>query len=173
MSLTKLCTIAVSLLATFSPVVAKEVEVKASTKKAKTTLSKASSKLKTTKASSKKAVETKAASTATKVKSVAKDSKTKAKAQSAKASSGISAPNKKTLDAMNASAKGLSATQNKTMLKTLNSGSPAELVALPGIGEKTAVSIKGARPFKSVTDLGNIKGIGAKKFSGVVTHFKK
>ncbi len=47
----------------------------------------------------------------------------------------------------------------------LNSASPKELEALPGIGAKTAEEIVKARPFKSVDDLKNVKGIGKAKFA--------
>ena len=176
MTFTKLCTVAaVSLLATFSPALAKDVDKKATTSKAKTTLEKASAKVSKTKdkVKSKATSTTKAASSSAKNATSSAKSKADSTLKKASKSSGISTPDKKTLEGMKKSASSLSATQSKAMLKTLNSGTNAELVAIPGIGEKTAQSIKGARPFKSVTDLGNIKGIGAKKFAGVVKHFKK
>ena len=169
MSLTKLCTIAVSLVASFSPVFAKDVDLKASTKVSAPSATKAKASLK--KATSKASTATK--TTSSKLKDQGKKAVTKVSGTKAKASSAISAPGKKTLEEMKKSAKTLSASQNKAMLQTLNSGSTSDLTVLPGIGAKTAVSIKTARPFKDVTDLGNIKGIGAKKFSGVVKHFKK
>ena len=44
----------------------------------------------------------------------------------------------------------LSSTQKKSLLKTLNSGTPTELKALPGVGADKAANIKKSRPFKSV-----------------------
>lgn len=42
----------------------------------------------------------------------------------------------------------------------INLASRDELMTLPGIGEKTANRIIGARPFKSIDDLGKVQGIG-------------
>ncbi len=47
----------------------------------------------------------------------------------------------------------------------LNTASMAELENLPGVGKKLAAEIVSARPFKSVDDLKNVKGIGAAKFA--------
>jgi len=58
------------------------------------------------------------------------------------------------------------------MLNTLNKGSYDDLIKVPGLGESTISNIKNARPYKDVTDLGNVTGIGEKKFSGIVSHFK-
>ena len=46
----------------------------------------------------------------------------------------------------------------------LNSATATELESLPGIGESYARNIIAARPFSSVEDLKNVKGIGAKRF---------
>ena len=46
----------------------------------------------------------------------------------------------------------------------LNTATQAELEALPGVGGKIAGDIVKARPFKSVDDLKNVKGIGNAKF---------
>ena len=46
----------------------------------------------------------------------------------------------------------------------INSATEKELITLPGIGAKTAKEIVSARPFKSVDDLKNVKGIGDKTF---------
>ncbi len=46
----------------------------------------------------------------------------------------------------------------------LNTASPSELEALPGVGAKLAQQIVAARPFKSVDDLKSVKGIGGAKF---------
>ncbi|MGE5480107.1 MAG: ComEA family DNA-binding protein [Chloroflexota bacterium] len=47
----------------------------------------------------------------------------------------------------------------------LNAASRVQLMKLPGVGEKTAESIIAARPFRSVNELLDIKGIGPKKFA--------
>ena len=47
----------------------------------------------------------------------------------------------------------------------LNSATKAELETLPGVGAATAQNIIDARPFKSVSDLKNVKGIGDAKFA--------
>ena len=46
----------------------------------------------------------------------------------------------------------------------INSASEKELITLPGVGEKTAKAIVAARPFKTIDDLKNVKGIGDKTF---------
>ncbi len=49
----------------------------------------------------------------------------------------------------------------------INTATKAELMNLPGIGEKTAEKIISHRkqyPFKQISDIMNIKGIGEKKF---------
>ena len=58
------------------------------------------------------------------------------------------------------------------MLTTLNKGTSDDLIKIPGLGEKTIALIKKARPYKEVTDLGNVTGIGQKKFADIVTYFK-
>ena len=53
----------------------------------------------------------------------------------------------------------------------LNSATSADLVKLPGVGEKTAQAIVDYRdqngPFRSVDDLVQVKGIGDKKLEAV------
>jgi len=49
----------------------------------------------------------------------------------------------------------------------LNTADRAALEALPGIGPALAGAIIAARPFKSVDDLKNVKGIGQSKFDGI------
>ena len=58
------------------------------------------------------------------------------------------------------------------MLNTLNKGDYDALVQVPGFGKATIANIKKARPFKDVTDLGNVTGIGEKKFADTVKYFK-
>ena len=47
----------------------------------------------------------------------------------------------------------------------LNTATPQQIESLPGVGKKTADAIVAARPFTSVNDLKNVKGIGAAKFA--------
>lgn len=49
----------------------------------------------------------------------------------------------------------------------LNTATQAELEALPGVGPSLAQKIIAARPFKSVTDLKNVSGIGQSTFDGL------
>jgi len=57
------------------------------------------------------------------------------------------------------------ASKHSTTAKVdLNYASIAELEALPGVGPTTAQAIISARPFKSVDDLKNVKGIGEARF---------
>ncbi len=49
----------------------------------------------------------------------------------------------------------------------LNSASAKDLENLPGIGAVGAKNIMAARPFKSVDDLKNVKGIGDAKFAAL------
>jgi competence protein ComEA len=49
----------------------------------------------------------------------------------------------------------------------LNTASQAQLEALPGVGAVTAQAIMAARPFKSVADLKNVKGIGDARFNKI------
>lgn len=52
----------------------------------------------------------------------------------------------------------------------INNATEKELVALPGVGTKTAKEIVAARPFKTVDDLKNVKGIGDKTFEKLKAH---
>lgn len=45
----------------------------------------------------------------------------------------------------------------------LNSASKAELEALPGVGDKVAAEIINHRPYQSVDELKNVKGVGSGK----------
>jgi competence protein ComEA len=49
----------------------------------------------------------------------------------------------------------------------LNTASETELESLPGVGSKVAKDIMAARPFKTVDDLKNVKGMGDKKFGKI------
>ena len=52
----------------------------------------------------------------------------------------------------------------------INNASEKELTTLPGIGAKTAKEIVAGRPFKTVDDLKNVKGIGDKTFEKLKAH---
>ena len=52
----------------------------------------------------------------------------------------------------------------------INSASEKELITLPGVGAKTAKEIVAARPFKTIDDLKNVKGIGDKTFEKLKAH---
>ncbi len=55
-------------------------------------------------------------------------------------------------------------------LVNLNTASKAALENLPGVGSSLADAIIAARPFKSVDDLKNVKGIGQAKFKKLKKH---
>jgi competence protein ComEA len=57
------------------------------------------------------------------------------------------------------------ATTSNTARVDLNSADAATLQSLPGVGAATAQNIINARPFKSVDDLQNVKGIGPTRFA--------
>jgi competence ComEA-like helix-hairpin-helix protein len=46
----------------------------------------------------------------------------------------------------------------------INNATEKELITLPGVGPKTAKEIVAARPFRTIDDLKNVKGIGDKTF---------
>ena len=50
---------------------------------------------------------------------------------------------------------------------SINKGTKAELVLLKGIGAKTADAIIAHRPFKTLSELMSVKGIGTKKFEKI------
>ena len=52
----------------------------------------------------------------------------------------------------------------------INSATEKELITRPGVGAKTAKEIVAARPFKTVDDLKNVKGIGDKTFEKLKAH---
>ena len=52
----------------------------------------------------------------------------------------------------------------------INNATEKELITLPGVGAKTAKEIVAARPFKTVDDLKNVKGIGDKTFEKLKAH---
>ncbi|MBK8094365.1 MAG: hypothetical protein IPK32_20980 [Verrucomicrobiaceae bacterium] len=69
-------------------------------------------------------------------------------------------------------AKNLTPTQRTKLLDLLNSGSEADLVAIPGIGETRAAAIKKARPFKDVTNAAEVDGVGEGTFAEMVAYAK-
>jgi len=56
-------------------------------------------------------------------------------------------------------------TTHLTKKVDINTATKAELETLPGVGPATANEIIAARPFKSVADLKNVKGIGDTRFA--------
>jgi competence ComEA-like helix-hairpin-helix protein len=52
----------------------------------------------------------------------------------------------------------------------INNATEKELTTLPGVGAKTAKEIAAARPFKTIDDLKNVKGIGDKTFEKLKAH---
>ncbi|MCI0420498.1 MAG: helix-hairpin-helix domain-containing protein [Acidobacteria bacterium] len=52
----------------------------------------------------------------------------------------------------------------------INNATEKELITLPGVGAKVAKEIVAGRPFKSVEDLKNVKGIGDKTFAALKPH---
>ena len=70
------------------------------------------------------------------------------------------------------SANKLTTTQKTKMLALLNKGDSSELEAIRGIGKSRATALTKARPFKSVEQLVNIKGVGDAVYSGLLAHAK-
>jgi hypothetical protein len=52
----------------------------------------------------------------------------------------------------------------------INTADKAALEALPGVGPVIAQEIIDARPFKTVAELKNVKGIGDKRFADILPH---
>jgi len=67
---------------------------------------------------------------------------------------------------------GLNAAQQKTLLTLLNDGDLKALSIMPGIGKSKGEAIIKARPFKSLEELRQVKGIGDSVFSKVITYGK-
>ena len=61
---------------------------------------------------------------------------------------------------------GAEATRAQTKID-LNTASRSELESLPGVGPETAKEIIAARPFKSVAELKEVRGIGDERFSKI------
>ena len=69
-------------------------------------------------------------------------------------------------------AKKLTPTQKTKMLALLNEGDASALQAIRGIGKSRATALAKARPFKSVAQLVNVKGIGQTVYSDLLAHAK-
>ena len=69
-------------------------------------------------------------------------------------------------------AKTLTPSQNTKLLTLLNDGEEAALVAIPGVGETRAAAIKKARPFKEVTEVAKVDGVGEGTFAEMVAYAK-
>jgi len=52
-------------------------------------------------------------------------------------------------------------------LDDINSASKEELMKIKGIGEKKAITIIKARPFKHMSELDNVKGVGASLMNNI------
>jgi DNA uptake protein ComE-like DNA-binding protein len=62
----------------------------------------------------------------------------------------------------------LSSSQKSALLQRLNSGTDAELEAIPGVGEKRAKNIKKARPLADVPALIMVDDIGEVTYDGII-----
>ncbi len=69
-------------------------------------------------------------------------------------------------------AKKLTPTQKTKMLALLNDGTASDLESIRGIGKSRAAALTKARPFKSVAQLINIRGIGNAVYSDLLAHAK-
>jgi len=69
-------------------------------------------------------------------------------------------------------AKKLTPTQKSKMLVLLNDGATNELEAIRGIGKIRAATLAKARPFKSIAQLINVRGIGDVVYSDLLAHAK-
>jgi DNA uptake protein ComE-like DNA-binding protein len=68
--------------------------------------------------------------------------------------------------------KSLTASQRSKLLTILNEGDDKALMALPGIGETRAASLKKSRPFIEPVDLVKVDGIGDDTFAEIVAYAK-
>jgi DNA uptake protein ComE-like DNA-binding protein len=66
----------------------------------------------------------------------------------------------------------LTPTQKTKMLALLNEGDSSDLEAIRGIGTSRAAALAKARPFKSVDQLANIRGVGEAVYSDLLAHAK-
>ncbi|MFP6872904.1 MAG: helix-hairpin-helix domain-containing protein [Verrucomicrobiales bacterium] len=66
----------------------------------------------------------------------------------------------------------LTPTQKAKMLTLLNEGSVRDLVEIRGIGKSRAAALAKARPFKSVDQLANVKGVGKAVYTDLLSHAK-
>ena len=80
-------------------------------------------------------------------------------------------PDDHQLAAKKAAAK-LTPPQKAKMLTLLNEGNVSDLVAIRGIGKSRAAALAKARPFKSVDQLANVKGVGEVLYTDLLSHAK-
>ena len=66
----------------------------------------------------------------------------------------------------------LTSTQKTKMLTLLNEGNIGDLVAIRGIGKSRAAALAKARPFKSVDQMANVKGVGEAVYTDLLSHAK-
>ena len=83
----------------------------------------------------------------------------------------VPSPGDHQLVAKKAAAK-LTPTQKAKMLTLLNEGNVRDLVAIRGIGKSRAAALAKARPFKSVDQLANVKGVGEAVYTDLLSHAK-
>lgn len=69
-------------------------------------------------------------------------------------------------------AKTLTPAQSTKLLSLLNDGEEAALVAIPGVAATRAAAIKKARPFKDVTEVAKVDGVGEGTFAEMVAYAK-
>ena len=80
-------------------------------------------------------------------------------------------PTKEQLAAKKA-ASSLTTTQRSKMLALINDGSLDELTEIHGIGKTRAEAVAKARPFKSVDQLADVKGVGEAVYADLIDHAK-
>ncbi len=98
--------------------------------------------------------------------------KEKPAAKPAVPASGVDPADQALLDHANLELKKLTPAQTTNLLKLANEGTPAELQAIPGVGEVKAAALNKARPFKSADQLIMVDGIGEVTFDGIVKWMK-
>ena len=64
----------------------------------------------------------------------------------------------------------LTTTQKTKMLSLLNEGETEELLVIKGISTTRAAAIDKARPFESIDEVVNVRGIGKSTFGEIISH---